>query len=837
MIQRLYLSVLICLFSTLAFAQIQTPSDFLPHQLGATFTPHHLLVDYFQYLADNSPNIQLIEYGRTNEDRPLLLAFISTPDNLAKLEALQQNQLRSAGLVDGQPDAALDRAFVWLSFSVHGNEAAGSEASMAVAYDLANPLNVKTQTWLENTIVIIDPSLNPDGYSRYTHWYRGVTTTHRDINPNAREHREPWPGGRTNHYMFDLNRDWAWQTQVESEQRMVQYLQWMPHIHADLHEQYFQNPYYFAPAAQPYHSYITEWQADFQTEIGKNHARYFDENGWLYFTREVFDLLYPSYGDTYPTFNGSIGMTYEQGGHSRGGSAILLPNHDTLTLYDRIEHHRTTALSTVEMGSKNKSRLVDQFQQYFKRSASNPFGPYKTYIISGDNPQPRLQALIELFDKNGIEYGHLAKGSSLDCYDYQTHRRHSVKVDSRDLIVSAYQPRSVLVQALLDPTTEVVDSLTYDITAWSLPYAYGLEAYASTARAELTQGFNLAPYSNNLGENPKPYAYLVPWESMAEVTFLSQLLKAGIKVRNANSEFSLNGSTYAPGTLVITRADNRKNSNLDAIVRSHARAAQVRIKAVNTGFTQEGPNFGSGSMTLVQAPRIAMIAGENTYSNETGQVWYYFEQRLDYPIHMLYPDDLEDWSGDEIDILILPEGRYSMSDGIAQQLSTWVRDGGKLIAVGAALSGLSSDNGFGLSRKSYQSGDDEPTFQDHTYAGAERRSIADFNPGAIFSVNLDNTHPLGFGFNETYYSLKTGSSSYEHLSDGWSVGTLDNDPHIIGFVGHNAKQRLKNTLVFGVQEMGSGNVVYLVDNPLYRGFWEQGNFLFANALFMVGNTD
>ena len=241
-------------------------------------------------------------------------------------------------------------------------------------------------------------------------------------------------------------------------------------------------------------------------------------------------------------------------------------------------------------------------------------------------------------------------------------------------------------------------------------------------------------------------------------------------------------------------------------------------------------------MMLLAAPRVAMVAGEGTYSNEAGQVWHFFEQRLDYPIHIYYPDDLESWTGEDIDILILPEGYYQMNDGAGESIAKWVRSGGKLIAIGDAMSSLVGQDGFGLSYKSATS-DNEPSapHQDHSYAGAERRSIADAIPGAIFSVKMDTSHPLAFGLNETYFSLKTGTSAYAPMDSGWNIGTIGDDPMISGFVGSNAKEKMKNTLVYGVKRHGGGQLVYLVDNPLYRGFWENGTFLFSNALFMVGN--
>ncbi|MEK7255979.1 MAG: M14 family zinc carboxypeptidase, partial [Bacteroidota bacterium] len=396
-----FLTCLLLLSATL-FGQnkIKSPDEFLPHKLGEQFTEHAMLVDYFQHVAANSNQVKLVEFGKTNQERPQILAILSSPENLARIEEIRLNNLRLASLASTSAVGTNGNAgansqpitIVWLGFSVHGNEAAGSEASMGVLYDLTNPGNRQAQEWLKNTVVLMEPSVNPDGYSRYTSWYRNASPKLPDPNPIAREHDEPWPGGRVNHYLHDLNRDWAWATQVESQNRLKIYNDWLPHVAADLHEQYYDSPYYFAPAAQPYHKFLTKWQADFQVEIGRNNAKYFDENGWLYFTKEVFDLFYPSYGDTYPCFNGAIGMTYEQGGHSRAGRAILMPHGDTLTLADRVAHHRTAALATVEISSKNAAPLVKNFQDYFQKSQTEPPGTYKAFIVKGTNPAHKLKA-------------------------------------------------------------------------------------------------------------------------------------------------------------------------------------------------------------------------------------------------------------------------------------------------------------------------------------------------------------------------------------------------------------------------------------------------------------
>ena len=843
MIKKGILTLFIACIASMAFAQLLSPNEFLPHKMGEQFTPHYMIVDYVEHVAANSDNVILTQYGWTNQKRPLKLAFISTPENLANLEEIRKNNLIRIGLMEGEINPEYDRAIVWLSFGVHGNEAGGPEAAIPSLYKFADPKNEEAQEWLQNTVVLFDPTINPDGNSRYTHWYRNVAPAIPDPNPDAREHNEPWPGGRVNHYLFDLNRDWAWQTQIESQQRAVVYHQWMPHVHVDFHEQGYNSPYYFAPAAKPYHDYITDWQVEYQQEVGKNHAKYFDKEGWLYFTREVFDLFYPSYGDTYPIFHGAIGMTHEQAGHSRAGRAIIMQNEDTLTIKDRIDHHTTTALSNVELASKNASALIQNFETYFKAGKNDPPGKYKTFIIKGDNPEGRIKALCDLMDKNHIQYGKAKANTSLRAYNYTTGEDETMSLGDNDLVISAYQPLGLFTQVLFEPKSELEDSLTYDITAWSMPYAYGLEAYASTQEVQVTPGYEFSDYiiSRTL---PEAYAYLSKWESMEDARFLSEVLKAGMKVRYANSDFELEGATYKPGTLVITRADNRKlTGDFDVMIREITNRLEHDVDAVQTGLVNKGSDLGSNSLNLIETPKIVVVSGEGTDPYSFGQVWYYFEQALGYPITIITKDQLSSFDYSDYNLLVMPEGWYSLGDSDLSKLSSWVSGGGRLIAIGSALRAFKDKDGFSLTEFASSSEKDEAKKQAEReelaarlnhYSGQERRWISNSIPGAIFKLNLDNTHPLGYGLDDFYFSLKTGSSRYKLLKDVWNVGTIAEDTMISGFAGAKAKEKLKNSVVFAVQDKGRGSVTYMVDNPLFRGFWENGKFIFSNAVFFVG---
>ncbi len=820
---------------------LQSPEAFLPTDYGKHFTPHHLLVDYFEHVAENSDQVILREYGKTNQKRPLIWAIISSPENLKNLETIRTDNLKRAGLMEGKPSEYKPVAIVWLSYGVHGNEAGGSESSLATVYELTRPNNQKVQALLENSIVIMDPSINPDGYSRYTHWNWNTSNLIPNPNPESREHNEPWPGGRVNHYLFDLNRDWAWQTQIETQQRLEIYHQWMPHIHVDYHEQGHNSPYYFAPAAQPYHQFITDWQSDFQHDIGKNHAHYFDENGWLYFTKEVFDLFYPSYGDTYPIFNGAIGMTHEQAGHSRAGRAILMDNGDTLTIQDRIDHHVATGISNIEISAKNADRLISNFENYFKASINQPQGNYKTFIIAASNNKAKLKSLCAFMDKHRIQYGKAGKAKKgTSVYNYISNSKTNYDIKPNDLVISAYQAKGVLTQVLFEPDPFLIDSLTYDITAWSLPHALGLEAYASTQRLNPESDYTLDPFAapTNYG---KPYAYLAHWQSLADARFLGELLNSGIKVRTTAKSFKLSGSSYPAGTLVITRADNRKNNSFDKIVQSIAAENEKTLIPAKTGLADEGHDLGSANMMLLNMPKIAMLYGDRVSGNAFGHTWHYFEQDLNYPVTMLSDKQFAYANLDNYNVILMQEGSYNLNKSNSEKLKNWISKGGRLIAIGRAISSLAGKDGFEIKRKSKEenkmsSAEQEARKTNHkleNYGDQERNSISDQMPGAIFKLKIDNTHPLAFGLPDYYFSLKTSSANYALLEDGWNVGYIPNDLTVLGFAGANVKKRMKETVVLGTQSMGSGKVIYMVDNPTYRGFWRQGKFLLSNAIFMA----
>ncbi|MFI2742578.1 M14 metallopeptidase family protein [Zhouia sp. PK063] len=805
--------------SFLSFAQLKTPSEFLGYELGTRFTRDDKVVDYFNYVATQLPQmVKVIKYGETNEHRDLVMAYVSTQENIQNLEQIREAHLQS---IKGKTKPEI--AIVWLSYNVHGNEAVSSEAAMKTLYELVTEKKI----WLQNTVVIIDPCVNPDGHDRYVNWYNQYVNYPNTIDINSKEHHEPWINGRPNHYMFDLNRDWAWLTQVESQARIKQYNKWLPHIHVDFHEQGINSPYYFAPGAEPIHNAITKWQRNFQDTIGKNHAKYFDKNGWFYFTKEEFDLFYPSYGDTYPLFNGAIGMTYEQGGSGKAGLAVTMKSGDTLTLKDRIAHHYTTGLSTVEVASKNAKKINEEFEKFYL----NKTPKYKNYVLSGNTD--KIKALTDLLDKQEISYA-FANNVAVKGLDYNTGKESKFQAKGKSLVVTTNQTKSTLVDVLFQPTTQLNDSLTYDITAWALPYAYGLNAVATNDNIT-TENDNSTKINNTISN--EIYAYVTDRNSMNDARFMSTLLKANIKIRYNEVPFSFGSKTFERGSMIITQADNKNIKNFTSILKSAADKFQKTLTPTNTGWVDNGHDFGSSSVKLIPKVKVAVLTGNPTSTLGFGEIWHFFEQQLQYPLTTLDTDYFKGVDLSAYQVLILPEGHYTtfFDEGMKMKLENWVKQGGKLIAIGNAVGALSDFEGVTIKEKSFSDlpVDEKSTNTPEPYNVSERDYIKKLITGAVFKAKVDNTNPLAYGYSDTYFTLKLRGDAYDFLPEGNAVYIENENKPFTGFAGSDAQKLVKNSLIYGFQSLGRGDIIYLADDPLFRGFWENGKLFFVNAVFMI----
>ena len=811
------LSILALLFYFHSQAQLQSPAEFLGYELGTQFTRHHQVIDYVKHVAENSSLATTASYGKTYEGRTLQLVYLSSTENLEQLEVLRKDHLRSIGYEAGAKESEKEFSVVWLSYNVHGNESTSTEAALKTLHTLVT----EKQAWLEKLVIIMDPCINPDGRDRYVNWYNQVKSTPFDIDPKANEHFEDWPGGRYNHYYHDLNRDWAWLSQVESQQRLPQYLSWMPQIHVDFHEQGVDSPYYFAPAVEPYHEILTDFQRDFQVTIAKNHAKYFDKEGWLYFTDDVFDLLYPGYGDTYPMFNGAIGMTYEQGGSGRAGLGILNSVGDVLSLKDRIAHHYTSGLSTVEVAYNNVQKLNQEFQAYHARKNNK----YKAYVLEGQ--EDKIATLTELMEAHQIPLKKLAQRTSIKGVEYSSQKTKNTVFSSSAIVIDGTGKKNNLVQALFEPKTHYSDSLTYDITSWSLPYAHGLKAVA-TNQSLKTVAFEKEEFTSTI--DPNAYAYAAERKSIEDGKLLAALIKANLRVYYNQEPLTNGGKRWDRGSVFVLKGENKHLPNLAKTIEKIVKKTQQPMQSLASGFSDEGPDLGSNKMRFISNKKMGILKSDNATPASYGEIWHFFEQQLGYPLMQLSENRLNERFLQDLDVLIIPSGYYgSLIDQEGENaLAQWTQKGGRIVAVGNAVRSFANHEQFSLKKKSSQ--DDE---KEVAYGDRERESIRSSIYGSIYNATVDSTHPLSTGFKDNYFTLKTSATAYELLDDYGTAAYLSKgiQPYA-GFSGDKAIKQQSESLLFGTERFGRGSVIYLVDNILYRSFWENGKLWLVNAVFM-----
>ena len=840
------MALLFSTFATSAFLgqdDLRRPGDIVGHDLGQRFTLHHAVSDYAEHVHAAVAGSQLIQYGTSVEGRPLQLLALSSASNLSNLDAIREQHLDRMHGGTGLPQYD-QLAIVWLSYNVHGNEAVCTEAALEVMHQLAQASNDGAD-FLEHVVVLLDPCLNPDGHDRYAVWFNQYASSTPNPDPNSFEHDEPWPGGRPNHYLFDLNRDWAWQKQQESQMRSAVYHHWMPHVHCDYHEMGYNSPYYFAPAAEPYHESITKWQRDFQHEVGQATAKAFDARGELYYTKESFDLLYPSYGDTYPIFNGAIGMTYEQGGSGGAGVLVETAQGTLLSLSQRIANHVESSLQAVYTSARLAQKLVDEWGAYYDRNRTQPIGQFGGYLIpkTKDNAA-RIERLVRFLDGHGIitEKVHQDQ-KAVKAWEYGIGAKRSVKPQTGDLVISSFQTHSSILDVLFDPAPVLTDSLTYDITTWSVPYAYGLRTFGLDAPISGRPHIE----SSILPIAGEAFGFAFSRSGDQDSPLMAQLLAAGFSLRTNAKAFELDGSKYEAGTLLVLRGDHMNRplwwKELGELAAQH----RIELKTLEGGYADAGPDMGSDDIWPIQEIRVGALTGPGVSSLGAGEVWWHFEQELEYPITMLSAENSNPEEWDSFDVMVLPSGWYGQADeSWMQALAEWVRNGGRLVAIASAVSMFEGESGWGLKRYDdedqadavrQRSSSERATDRQQAYDERQRRRAMRIGDGSIYPVQLDRSHPLAWGYPDApYYTLRSNSNRFALLSGGWNVGTFGSDAKpISGFVGARANRELDGSLVFGVQPMGRGSVTYFSDNPLFRGFWENGKLMFDNAVFLNVN--
>jgi hypothetical protein len=527
---------------------------------------------------------------------------------------------------------------------------------------------------------------------------------------------------------------------------------------------------------------------------------------------------------------GAIGMTYEQAGHGRAGLGITNDEGFELTLIDRIAHHTTTGLSTVEMASGNAQKLNTEFIKFFKNTDSK----YKSYVLQGD--KNKIEALKTLLDKHEIAYGYAGSGK-VSGYDYGSNTSGNINTSSKDLIISTNQPKGKMVKVLFEPNTKLSDSITYDITAWSAPYAYGLNGMASSSLVSSSAIVNTSTL-NTISTSAT--GYILEWKSMKDAEFLTELLKQKIKVRFSEKPFTVKSpeQTFDRGSLIVIRGDNKAIENFDDKVIEAANKFNRILVAVNTGFSKTGPDFGSPDVKLVSNQKVAILSGNYTSSLSYGELWHFFEQQLKYPITSINTEDFGQVNLAAYNVLIIPNGYYSrlLDEDNLKKLKTYVSNGGKVIAIDGALNSFADKEGFGLKRNKTKDSTEVKTNL-IPYAQRERNDTKNLITGAVFKTKVDTTHPMAFGYDNDYFTLKLGNDSYSLLESGYNIAYLGDKPRpVSGYAGKDALKGLDNSLVFGEENIGSGSMLYFVDNVMFRSFWENGKLFLVNAVFFVNNN-
>ena len=822
---------------------ITSPQEFLGYELGAEYTFHHQVMDYFKQLDEESDKLSFHKYGTTYEGRDLYYAVISSEDNMGNIEAIRTANVELAN--NPESTSTEDKpVVVWMSYNVHGNEASSSESAMQTAYRLIAASDSETANWLENSVVIIDPMINPDGRDRYVYWYKSSRANILNTDANDLEHDEIWPGGRTNHYWFDLNRDWVWLVHPESQGRIAAYQEWMPQVHMDFHEQGFNNNYFLMPGTTPRNRELPDAYEDWADTFGRGAGEEFDKAKLNYATRESFDFFYPGYGSSYPSVMGGIGMLAEQGGHSRGGRAVTTDDGYVLTLRQRVFDHYLNGVSIVKTAVENKQGLLNYFRKSVSQSSQK--GNTTAYILK-NNADDYTYQVINMLRKHNVEIERATEEfDQRNSYSYWDGSSSTRSFEAGDFIIKTDQPKHLFVNTLFRKQLQIGDSVMYDMSTWSVPLAYNLDAAWTTNGVGVSTDMVSEDlvYPSGIDNNNAEYAYVIDWKQRHAPKALAKLWDMGYNVRSAGRSFSYSGKTYTAGSLVVLVGRNyEKRDMIDNDMQTLTEEVNVVVEGFDTGRMDTGMDLASSDSEPVQKPKVALMIDSPFSSYTAGQLWFLFDQWTEFGIDRIRSGSFNRIDLAEYDVILMP-GAWGGLNGVwsesqIEDLKSWVRNGGVLIGTEGSGSWLTKDRSGFTNVELFEAEDEDSTeIDDKAYTRYEDREDVfglERIPGSAFKAIVDNSNPLAFGLPDRLYSLKFGDDGIIPNNSLHTVGYYVNEGEVLasGYASEENRENAKGKAFAAVHNMGSGKVVFLLDNTQYRMFWVGPSRMVQNAVMLL----
>lgn len=840
MIRRFLFGIALC---APLFAQSAppTPEQFHGYPLGSRFTPHHRIVEYFDALDASSPLLVHERIGETYEGRPLTLAIITSTSNHGQLDAIRQriaeiNRPDLTSSARAEEIARTTPVIVWLGFGVHGNESSSAEAAMVVARKLLDG-DAETSGLLQNSVVIIDPLLNPDGRERYIQWFHRSVGREVHPGPFAFEHYEPWPGGRYNHYLSDLNRDWSWGTQRESRARIEAYRRWNPHVVVDFHEMGFESSYFFPPDAAPINRNIDAETEKWLEMFGRANAEVFSQRGWPFFVEEQFDLFYPGYGDSWPSLRGAVGMTYEMAGGGRAGAAVRREDESVLTLADRIERHFSTAMMTIGTAVRNRSDLVLHSYRALKNQYERPAVSYLV-LPSSQN----FDRFLEVMSRQGILVQSLSSPARIRVTPASGGAAEMRSFPAGTAMVTSRQPYGALVRTLMEKSPVIDESFLaeqrekveadepdefYDITAWSLPFAQNLDAFITT---ETLSGTALGAPPRRSFQSGK-FGYILDARDSELYRAIGKLIRAEVRFRVSSADLVHGGRSFARGSVVIHRSGNA--ADLDDVLRRMVEQTNVTLHPVDTAWSG-GLALGSSRIVFVRDPRIALVAGEGVAPTSFGMLWYTLDLETEIPHTVIALNRIGSIDLSEFRVLVLPDGGGYMTQlgkrGI-EKLQAWVRGGGTVVAIKGAADFLRQKD-VEISQLKTWTPPAQKEEEKKDQPPPEERYTDYRIPGAAFRTTMNARSYLTFGLSKPPSVLLQGTTTVLPAAKRVDniVTIAESDSLVSGFAWPESLERISRSAYLVSERYGSGEVITFADEPYYRLFWRGTLPLFLNAV-------